>query len=444
MAAPDGSSVPPRSVFLQWPLLLREGERVLDDLARWTRINTIELSNFHLDWSPSPLADGSPRAAPLALPPEATFDGLPIPVVDGPVFECLRSIIDLVHSKGFKVACNLVPLYIGPAELADMACVDISGSRVAGPHPQLALYGCPNNPDTVRYAEAMARAFVSHWPLDVLTLNHVEYPLWTQLGLHQLFACFCEACRSRAEDLGIDFADMERVVRSAYESLTTPQVGTARKILRASDLLNAFIQCPQLAQWLHFRVASMTELVARVLGSARRAAQDHGRQLAIGLEFQLPTLARLVGTDFERVAHLFDWVTPKFPDYLVAALIPAAVDEIAAKTGAWNVATLRRTLRELLELGPGPDEYQPIAEPTEGIAYGKAFDLSTIERQMRHIEGLRSRVPLYPYIWQYDHDLAGLAAKVAALGAQGFAGFFLWCWERDLTSEALRASAGIL
>ena len=37
--------VTPRSVFLQWALLGREGERVLADLATHTRINTIELAD---------------------------------------------------------------------------------------------------------------------------------------------------------------------------------------------------------------------------------------------------------------------------------------------------------------------------------------------------------------------------------------------------------------
>jgi hypothetical protein len=209
-------------------------------------------------------------------------------------------------------------------------------------------------------------------------------------------------------------------------------------------LLTAFIERPHLAQWLHFRMESMTEFITRVVRSARQAARDQGRPLEIGLEFQLPTLSRLVGTDFERLAHLFDWVTPKFPDYLVAAVIPSAAEEVATKTGSWKVADLGRALREILELGPGPDEYQPIPEPDEGISYSNAFDLSTIERQMRHIGTLRSRVPVHPYIWQYNHDLAGLKTKIAALSEQGFEGFFLWCWDRDLTTEALRTSTGIL
>jgi hypothetical protein len=423
---------------------LREGERVLDDLAEWTQINMIELSNFYIQWGPGEHSHNSPEPAPLALPPGATFGGLSIPVTNTNLFESLRDIIELVRSKGFRVACNLVPLYVGPGELAGIACIDVTGSRVPGPHPQLAVYGCPNNPDTVRYAEDMAREFVRWWPLDVLSLNHVEYSLWTDLGLHHLFACFCEACRARAANLGIDFALMERDVRAIYEGMTAPQAGAARKSILASDLLTALIERPLLARWLHFRMESMTELITRVVRAAREAAREQSRQLDIGLEFQLPTLSRLIGTDFARLVHLFDWVSPKFPDYLVAAIIPQAADEIATRTGSWHVADLRRALREMLELGSGPDDYQPISEPAEGIFYSNAFDLSTIDRQMRHIEQIRGRIPMYPYIWQYNHDLVGLSAKVAAMRAQGFEGFLLWCWDRDLTTEALRATTGIL
>jgi hypothetical protein len=237
---------------------------------------------------------------------------------------------------------------------------------------------------------------------------------------------------------------MEREVRTTYESLTTRQSGPARRFVLSSDLLSAFIQRPYLAQWLHFRMESMTEFITGVVRSARHAAKEQGRPLEIGLEFQLPTVSRLVGTDFAQLAHLFDWVTPKFPDYLVAAVIPQAAEEVATKTGSWHVADLRQGLREVLELGAGPDEYQPIAEPAEGIFYSNAFDLSTIERQMRHIGLLRGKVAIYPYIWQYNQDLAGLKAKMAALREQGFEGFFLWCWDRDLTTEALQASTGIL
>jgi hypothetical protein len=174
---------------------LNEGERVLTDLAAWTQINMIELSNFYIDWAPSQSNSASQDPAPLALPPAATFGGLSVPVVDAQLFGALQNVIELIRSKGFQVACNLVPLYVGPAELSSMACVDITGSRVPGPHPRLALYGCPNNPQVARYAEEMAREFVERWPLDVLTFNHFEYPPWPHHGLRHLFTGFTSACR---------------------------------------------------------------------------------------------------------------------------------------------------------------------------------------------------------------------------------------------------------
>ena len=100
-------------------------------------------------------------------------------------------------------------------------------------------------------------------------------------------------------------------------------------------------------------------------------------------------------------------------------------------------------MRELIGLGPGPDEYVPRPRPIDGINYSNTFDVSVFDRQIRHIESLRGKLPIYPYIWHYD-DIDLLRTKVAGLKSNGFEGFFLWCGERDLDTAALRASSGIL
>ena len=41
-----------KSIFLQWSVAIREQERLLDDLAKWTDVNTIELSDIYMDWDP--------------------------------------------------------------------------------------------------------------------------------------------------------------------------------------------------------------------------------------------------------------------------------------------------------------------------------------------------------------------------------------------------------
>ena len=38
------------AVFMHWSVIVQEPERVLDDLARWTGINTL-LYRFHLEMS---------------------------------------------------------------------------------------------------------------------------------------------------------------------------------------------------------------------------------------------------------------------------------------------------------------------------------------------------------------------------------------------------------
>jgi hypothetical protein len=100
-------------------------------------------------------------------------------------------------------------------------------------------------------------------------------------------------------------------------------------------------------------------------------------------------------------------------------------------------------VRELLDLGPGPEQYAPRANAIDGVNFAHTFDASIIDRQMRYLGPLRGRVPLYPYLWHYD-DVELLEAKVAALHRHGLQGFFLWCGERDLSTKALRAASGVL
>lgn len=433
-------------MFLQWSLLLREGERVLDDLAAFTEINTIELSNFCLEWGESRVPGRTEEPAPLALPPQADFGGLPVPLADPELFRSLVEVMELIRAKGFEIACNLAPLYVSPNGLAQLACVDVTGARVPGIHPRLAVYACPSNPASVAYGEAMAREFVAGWPaLDVLTVNHAEYPLWPQAGLRDLFVCFCASCRARAESLDLDFDRIREEALALYNQLTAPRGRRSPEArLSPADVLTVLLERPLLADWLSFRLGSMSEFVRPVTEAAREAARGAGHGVRIGLEFQLPALARLVGTDFVALSQLFDWLAPKFPDYLVGSVIPVVADEIAAKTRAWEASAVRRALRELLDLGPGPEEYEATSQPAEGLLYSNTFDPSIIERQLRFLDALDGGRPLHPYIWLYDHDLEGLKRKLATIRANGFEGSFLWCWDRDLTTESLAALAGAL
>jgi hypothetical protein len=436
-------SVTPRSVFLQWAVLHREGERVLADLAAHTRINTIELSNFDLQWGETREVSTSTSPAPLVLPADANFGRLPVPTTDPARFRSLAERIELVHDRGFQVACNVAPLYVSPRDLARLSCVDVEGERVPAIHPQLAVYACPNNPDAIAYGRAMARAFVEGWPrVDVLTVNHVEYPFWPQVTVRELFVCFCEWCEARAARDGIDLASLRREIRDVYADLR--RLPRSVRAGSPTAALAAVFDRRAVRDWLRFRSSSMTAFVRELAEAARQAAAVRGVELRMGLEFQLPTLAPLVGTDFDELGPLFDWLTPKFPDYLGAAVIPIVAAELASEETGLDESALRRTLREALRLGPGPNVYEPVTDPTEAILYSNTFDLSVVQQQRPFLDSLLGRKPLHPYVWLYGHDLQGLEDKLAALEAGGFEGVFLWCWERDLTSESIESLSGVL
>jgi hypothetical protein len=422
----------PRSVFVQWPLLLREGRRVLDDLASLTDLNTIELSNFYLDWGDADSWEAPSPPAPLALPATARFSGLPVPVLDDAAFESVLVTIDLVNASGFSVACNVAPLYLSEPAMGSVACVDITGKPARGLRSSLAVYGCPNNPEVTAYGEAMMREFATYWQTaDAITLNHVEYPFWPQAVVSELFACFCDSCQAKAEGAGLDFERMKGEVASTYELFTTRG---GRSPLRANDVLTLLIERPDLGAWLHFRLVSMSDYVRRVVDAGREAANRHNPELKIGLEFQAPAVSRLVGTDFRTLAPLFDWMTPKFPDYLAAAVVPIIADELD-EDGA---AGLRSTLRELLLLGPGPADYEPARDVSQGIRYRNAFDFEMIDLQLPQLGDLRSMTTMYPYLWLYDGDTRSLSEKIDAVGRHGFDGYFLWAWDDDLTTDALK------
>ena len=125
-------SDPIRSVFVQWPLLLERGERLAADLLELSDLNTVELSNFYLDWGDQ--SGSRSDSTPLALPPTGAFGDLPVPVVDESTFAALVGAIEEVRAAGLRVLVNVTPLYFGFPAPSSLFCVDAGGrsARHAG------------------------------------------------------------------------------------------------------------------------------------------------------------------------------------------------------------------------------------------------------------------------------------------------------------------------
>ena len=426
-----------RAVFLYWSLFERELERVLDDLTEFTTIDTLLV----YVWSNSPHGDR------LLLPSADGFGelGPPVPVVGEAEFDAFSGLLDLARAKGFQIGCHFSPLFAYTEKMAGLrnqALVQPSFYDL--PFDNL-IWACPNNPATVEYAVGVARSAVAAWPqADLLEVNHVEYPLWPHNGFGSLFTCFCPHCRDAAQAAGLDLPALKRAAASLLEELkTAPPPGGPAFSSPANLVLNAMLGRPEIAQWLAFRMDSMTQFVRTVIAAAREAAAQFNPGLKIGLDFFLPSAANLLGTDYAALYHLFDWVSPKFPDYLTGSIVPMIADELNPAGDPARTSALREDMRRILDAGEGPPIYEPSPSLDEQLYYCNTFDASLIDQQMGYLGKLDGTVASYPWVWLYNRDLAGLREKFEALERNGFEGYCIWLWEPDMTTAALQETQGI-
>ena len=423
-----------RAIFVRWRVAMREPERLLDDLAEWTSINTVIVAHTF---------SSCDRGEVLVLPSALDVDGLPVPGVDPDDLEAMFRFVEMARARGFQVSLNLGPT--NPLIPGDppAGCLDVTGRHVVEPW----VWGCPNNPWIVSHGEALVQEMVSTWPtFDMLDLNHLEYPHFCKKGYTELFVCFCDWCRRRADDAGLDFEGMRREAAAAYEYLSAPGPAGADRLpeVSANTVLRYVAQKPGLADWLGFRMSSMSNFIRSVAAAAREAAQRHKPDLRIGMSAQLASVSPLVGTDFVGLSAIFDWQAPKFPDYIPGVILPRVARDVASTSGRWSEVELMPVMRELLGLGPGPNEYIPAEPSHEEQVYSNAFDTSIIDRQMEHLGAVKGRLPLFPWIWFHYQDPEDLRQKVDAVEAHGFDGYFIWCWGQNLTTEALKAATGVL
>ena len=430
-----------RAVFMDWPVAQEEPERVLNDLARWTGLNTLLLFTcFAMKWT------GARSGVPLILPSLKGFEGLGAEnTQEG--FDLMNSFAELAKSYGFKIVCHLCPNLGLSLDLAGLGCTTVKDARPDSESDDGLIWSCPNNPQTIQYGTAFARGAVESWTVaDMLGINHVEYAFRPRSSLSELFVCFCKHCRDKAEEQGIAFGRMKFEVAAFHDAVLSGRRGKAGAShgTQANGVLNFLIEHPSVAEWLNFRMSSMSDFIKTIVAAARESAAKSNPDLKIGMEFFLPSASNLVGTDFNNLYELFDWVSPKFPDYVPGGIVPEVADELASAGGLATVDDLRAAGRELLDLGVGPAKYEALEPPSDALRYSNTFDRTIIDRQMKHLSRLMGKIDMYPWIWLHNRDLESLRQKVNAVEENGFNGYYLWIWQRDFSTANIRQLEGII
>lgn len=174
--------------------------------------------------------------------------------------------------------------------------VTLHNSRLGELHPELTeenVYGdrypwalCPSNPGVRAYAVGLLRdVVVNHGP-DAIDLESIGFHglqhghhheltgiIWGPVEEFLMSLCFCDSCRARAAERGIDADLLRRDIRALLDArfaeearLPSPDPGDMRSVL------SFLLSWPELHAYIRMRmetVASLVELVKReAIGSA--------------------------------------------------------------------------------------------------------------------------------------------------------------------------------
>jgi len=163
------------------------------------------------------------------------------------------------------------------------------------------LFSCPNN---VGYLDSVLRAFaklLDETDMDGVMLDKIRFP-GPSNGFESLLGCFCSACSTRFErETGGLLDTLRQKARSFIQELRSS--GPAR-FLSAWKETGSFWEAAGLEELGRFRERSILAAVQRFSELA------HERRLEVGLDLFSPSLAPVVGQDYQGLSRLCDWMKP--------------------------------------------------------------------------------------------------------------------------------------
>jgi hypothetical protein len=161
-------------------------------------------------------------------------------------------------------------------------------------------FACPNNPavrekTTLRLGELLQR-----YDFKGVFLDKIRFPSPAN-GADETLSCFCEHCRRAAESEGLD---LDAVVRIFGDHDLYANASSSDGSSRVHWLDSIAAANPLLARFLAFRAASVARLVAGLADECRRLGRS------VSLDLFSPSLAPLVGQDYQRLKECCDWAKP--------------------------------------------------------------------------------------------------------------------------------------
>jgi hypothetical protein len=209
--------------------------------------------------------------------------------------------VDSALSKTFTTYA-MVHVFQSTGQTEDLA------TGICGQPIQWFSSGCPNSPTIRGNFYAQMKQLLSQ-PIQGVFLDGARFSSPdSSTTKSSFFSCFCPRCRADMIDRGYDVKTIIRDVEAVAQMLCSSQL--TRQWLKAlyspSGWMSLQAAYPGLADWLNYRVGSITDFVQELSIWAKNSFPS--KKLAAFL-FQ-PCLAYFVGQDYRRLSPHLEIVSP--------------------------------------------------------------------------------------------------------------------------------------
>jgi hypothetical protein len=290
--------------------------------------------------------------------------------------------------------------------------------RVCGPdgNPLDTSWFCLSNPRAQQYTLAFYRDIATNYEVDGFFADRIRTP--GSSGL-----CFCQYCKQRARDAGLDADHLWEVMAKLYTTgLGVP--GAERFLSSGTSLRSAFYvsELPEIFEWVRLRGQAVTDHIRRV----RDAVKAINPNLQIGLDLLGPSYSIAVGQNLTALSHVGDWMKPMCYHHSSARGIRRMVER-QVETGGGNLSpqqaydNVRATfLAQGIELYPTWEEFAEKGMSPDWLVKETQYAMSLVE----------GRVPIYPGIQGWDPATIEQIWNMldAAFNQAHVSGITTYCW----------------
>ena len=189
-------------------------------------------------------------------------------------------------------------------------------------------FACPNTPAVREKTTLRLRELLQRYDFKGVFLDKIRFPSPAN-GADEMLSCFCEHCRRATQAEGFDLG---AVLSVFADGALDGNASTLQRSCSGHWLDSIAEAHPLIARFLAFR----TKSVARLVGQLADECRGLGR--SVSLDLFSPSLAPLVGQDYQRLKGCCDWVKPM--TYRLARgpaglrlEIPALIEGIAQSFG---------------------------------------------------------------------------------------------------------------